>query len=92
MNMPETRFEGGLAQVLIPAVGAAAGNVTATGVALADKLIAVHSVTIDTSGYTTAVADLTAEFSITAANTINNTGGTSTANKLVLVQVAKQVA
>ena len=92
MNMPETRIVGGLAQVTIPAVGAAAGNVTATGVALTDKLIAVHAVTVDTSGYTTAVADLTSEFSITAANTINNTGGTSTANQLVLVQVAKQVA
>ena len=92
MNMPETRLVGGLAQVMIPAVGAAAGNVTATGVALTDKLIAVHTVEFDTDGDISAVADLTAEFSITAANTINNTGGTTTADKLVLVQVAKQVA
>ena len=92
MNIPETRIVGGLAQVTIPAVGAAPGDVTATGVATTDKLIAVHAVVIDGSGYTTSVADLTAEFSITAANTINNAGGTTTANKLVLVQVAKQVA
>lgn len=91
MNVPETRIVGGLAQFTIPAIGAAAGNVTATGVKTTDKLIAVHSIAF-TAGVPSAVADLTSEFTITAANTINNAGGTSTADMIVLVQVARQVA
>ena len=38
-----------------------------------------------------AVADVTAEFTISADNQINNTGGTSTANMLVMVLVARDV-
>ena len=84
-----TRFPGGIAQYTLAAVGAAAGDVTCAGIALTDTLLLVEAVTFDTSGYCTAVADLTAEFSITAADTVNNTGGTSTANQMVLITVAK---
>jgi hypothetical protein len=59
--------------------GAAAGNMTVTGIALGDKLISV--VRIDAAG-----ANLVGEFTVTAADTINNTGGTSTAGQTVLVE------
>lgn len=58
--------------------GAAAGDVTVTGIKKGDKLIAV--VRIDAAG-----ANLVAEFSVKADNTINNTGGTSTAAQTILV-------
>lgn len=54
--------------------GGAAGNITVTGIATTNKLAGVTAVKdLDQS-----VLDLTAEFTITAANTINNTGGTAT--------------
>ena len=86
-----TRFPGGVGQFTFAAVGAAAGNVTVTGVNATDKLLLVQAVTHDTSGYCTAVADVTSEFTITAANTINNTGRTSSANLMLLVTVARTV-
>ena len=58
--------------------GAAAGAMTVTGIKKGDKLIAV--VRIDAAG-----ADLVSEFTVTADNTIDNTGGTSTAGQTVLV-------
>lgn len=54
--------------------GAAAGNVTITGIDPNDRLILVAK----HSGVGV-VTDLTSEFTISAANTINNTGGTSSA-------------
>lgn len=57
--------------------GGAAGNLTVTGIATADQLLEVTYFTIS-GGNVTAVSDLTAEFTVTAANTINNTGGTAT--------------
>jgi hypothetical protein len=61
--------------------GGSAGNLTVTGIATTDRLVAVLSEDA-TSGVT---VDLTAEFSITATNTINNTGGTATTGKTVIV-------
>lgn len=58
--------------------GAAAGDVTVTGIKKGDKLVAV--VRIDAAG-----ANLVEEFSVTADDTINNTGGTSTAAQTILV-------
>lgn len=87
-----TRYPGGLAQFVFMGVGAVAGNVTVAGVAATDRLIGVEAITFDTSGYCTAVADLTSEFTVTGANTINNTAGTSTANKLVVCTVARTKA
>lgn len=58
--------------------GAAAGDLVVTGIKLRDKLISVQLV----SG---AGANLVSEFAITADNTINNAGGTSTAAGVVLV-------
>lgn len=65
------------------AAGGAAGNITITGIAVNDSLISVLVFT--TAASIASVADLTSEFSITAANTINNTGGTSTANNQLVV-------
>ena len=58
--------------------GGAAGNFTVTGITTADALISVLH--LPDAGAVDAIADLTAEFSITAANTINNTGGTASTN------------
>ena len=62
--------------------GGSAGNFTVTGIATADALISV--VLLAGAGTAvTDVTDLTSQFTITAANTINNTGGTaSTGGKL----------
>lgn len=60
--------------------GGAAGNHTVAGIDVGDELILVLH-------YTTgaALADLTAEFAVTAANTINNTGGTETTSDQLVV-------
>jgi hypothetical protein len=71
------------------ATGGAAGDITVTGITTADRLVAVLNEDA-TSGK---VTDLTSEFTITAADTINNTGGTATtSNKLnVLFQRAVNI-
>ncbi len=55
--------------------GGVAGNHTVTGIALNDEIISVlhHTQAAD-------MADLTSEFTITAADTINNTAGTDTSS------------
>lgn len=63
--------------------GAAAGNITLTGIAVGDELAFVGVFT--TAASIATLADLTAEFSVTATNTINNTGGTATTNNQLLV-------
>jgi hypothetical protein len=57
--------------------GGAAGDHTVTGIKVTDKLVAV----LDISG----PEDLTSEFTITADDTINNTGGTATTSDTLLV-------
>lgn len=57
--------------------GAAAGDITVTGIAVGDILIAVTRY-IGAGTAVTDVSDLTSEFTITAADTINNGGGTNT--------------
>lgn len=68
--------------------GAVAGDVTVTGIATEDHLISV--VHLDMGG--NAESDLTSEFSITAANTINNTGGTATDSDTLIVLYFDQSA
>lgn len=66
--------------------GAVAGNVTVTGIAVNDVLKSVVGFTLgEAAPNTIAVLDLTSEFSITAADTINNTGGTSSATGILFV-------
>lgn len=83
-----TRFPGGIGQFTFFGVGAAAGNVTVAGVLASDRILLVESLAL-TAGVPSAVADLTSEFSVAAANTIDNTGGTSTAGMFVAVTVAR---
>lgn len=71
--------------------GGAAGNHTVTGIATTDQLI---SVIYDVGAGTdvTDVSELTAEFSISAADTINNAGGTATtAGKMVVSYLDKSL-
>ena len=71
----------GLKQTLI--VGGAAGNFTLTGIATEDRLISVlHA---PDAGAVDASVNLTAEFTITAADTINNTAGTASTNGQLIV-------
>lgn len=67
--------------------GAAAGNITVTGVKPGMRLVAVifFGLTEGVPNTFSGIADLTSEFSITANDTINNAGGTSSAAKLGLV-------
>lgn len=59
--------------------GDVAGDLTVTGIAVGDVLKTV----VDVSA---AGANLVDEFTITAANTINNTGETDTTGMILLVQ------
>ena len=86
-----TRFPGGVGQFTFYAVGGAAGALTAKGVKADDKLLLVQALTLNT-GAPSAVADLTSEFSITADNTVANTGGTATTGAFVAVTVARTKA
>lgn len=58
--------------------GAVAGNLTVTGIKKGDRIIAVQPVNV-------AGANIGSEFTATADDTINNTGGTSSATQVVLV-------
>lgn len=57
--------------------GGAAGNHTVTGISTTDILLAVLDLTT--------AADLTSEFTVTAADTINNAAGTDTTGDNLLV-------
>lgn len=68
--------------------GDVAGNITVTGIKAGDRLDSVIQY-VYTAGATTDVTDLTAEFTITADNTINNTGHTDTTGNKLLVSWTK---
>lgn len=77
---------------LTPVPGGAAGDLTLTGIKDGeDKILSVMHLTLTLAEGTPnttdawAIADLTSEFSISADDTINNTGGTATTNDLLLV-------
>lgn len=63
--------------------GGAAGNITITGIAVGDELVFVGQFT--TAASIATLADRTAEYSVTATNTINNTGGTASTGDQLLV-------
>ncbi len=68
--------------------GGAAGAHTLPGaIGSGDNLIAVHHVSADLVTNT----DLTSEFSITSANTIDNTGGTNTTGNFLVVVWAEGI-
>lgn len=66
------------------AAGGAAGNITVTGVKTRDSLVSVLRA-VGGGTDVTDVTDLTAEFTITAADTVNNTGGTATTGSKLIV-------
>lgn len=80
MTVARTTHESGFVPAIRTRVvaGAVAGNITVTGIAVGDHLQAVQNVAA-------AGANLADEFTITAANTINNTGGTNTTGMVLLV-------
>lgn len=63
--------------------GGAAGDFTVAGIATGDELVSVWHVS--TAAAVATIADITSEFDITAANTINNTGGTATTDDQLIV-------
>ena len=75
--------------------GGAAGNLTVTGISTDDIIERIYAAAFTINAATPAdnspidltasAGDLTSQFSITAANTINNAGGTSTASNVVFV-------
>lgn len=66
--------------------GGAAGNLTVTGVEVGDPIYFVTGVSKYSANlFIATCVDFTTEFSITAANTINNTGGTATTNWVLAV-------
>lgn len=83
--MATTHFQGGVNQITTPVVGGTAGTLTLTGITTDDKLVKVYAVAYDSGGDASSVADLTSEFSISAANTITNAGGTATTDRMLFV-------
>jgi hypothetical protein len=65
--------------------GGSAGDLTLTGITTDDSLLSVSVLEFDVDGDAASAGELTSEFSITAADTINNTGGTATTDQIVLV-------
>lgn len=65
--------------------GAAAGDVTVAGITTNDRLVAVIRLDRDSTAANVNLGQLTSEFTITAANTITNTGGTNTTGDSLLV-------
>jgi hypothetical protein len=78
---------GGFAKHILLA-GGAAGNFTATGIKVGDELDEVLYF-IGAGTAVTDISDLTSQFTITGANTINNTGGTATTGGKLLVRWTK---
>lgn len=67
--------------------GAVAGNVAVAGIKKGDRIIAVNAIGLTEGAPNTfsGLADLTAEFTVTADGIINNAAGTSSAAKLLFV-------
>jgi SAM-dependent MidA family methyltransferase len=61
--------------------GDVAGPITVTGIATNDRLVSV----LFQDGTSKMISDLTSEFSISAANTITNLGGTATTGGVLIV-------
>lgn len=81
----QANLPGGFLNVSLVA-GGAAGNITVTGVAVGDELVSVLQFT--TAASIATLANRTSEYTISATNTINNTGGTaSTGDQLLVIWV-----
>lgn len=76
----KTMLAGGFLKKAIIA-GGAAGDHTVTGIATGDELVSVW----EQDGTSGILTDLTGEFSITGADTINNGGGTDTTGDQIVI-------
>jgi hypothetical protein len=65
--------------------GGAAGDITVTGIGATDRIVSVTVLDRDATAANINLATLTSEFTVTAANTINNAGGTATTGNALLV-------
>lgn len=65
--------------------GAAAGAVAVTGIAVGDELISVLYLASDGAGSFDGMDDLTAEFTISDTDEIDNTDGTDTTNGFLVI-------
>ena len=89
-NENVTRIPNGVGQFLFFTPGGAAGNVGCTGVIKSrDVLLQVNALVFNTNGTLASSADYTNEFTIKSNDYLNNTGGTSSANKVLCVMVAR---
>lgn len=68
--------------------GGAAGDHTLTGISLGDRIVFVGH--FSTAAAIATLADLTAEFTVTAADTINNVGGTDTSSDQLMIIYEKR--
>lgn len=85
---PDKVFKAHIGEQLIRSaviVGGAAGNLTVTGIAVGDNLIGVIRLNRDATAANIDMSGITSEFTITAANTINNAGGTNTTGDALLI-------
>lgn len=82
------KLAGGFAKHAVVA-GGAAGNFTVTGILTTDELNEVIYY-VGAGVAVTDVSDLTSEFTITASNTINNTGGTASTGGKLLVRYTRR--
>jgi hypothetical protein len=75
---------------LFLAAGGAAGDITVTGVLATDVIVGVSAfaLTEGTPNTFSGIANLASEFT-TATDKVNNAGGTSTANKLLVIVVER---
>lgn len=70
--------------------GGAAGALTLTGILTTDTLESVIVLDRDATAANITLIDLTSEFSISAADTITNTGGTATSGNALLVTYSRR--
>ena len=81
-GITKSKLAGGFLKVTL-VTGGSAGNHTVTGITTSDEISWVGH--LSTAAAIATLADLTSEFSITATNTINNTGGTDTTSDQLMV-------
>lgn len=83
-----TIFPNGVGQMTLYAAGGSAGDHTVSGVETDDRLLSVFAIEILTTSVGT-VQNLTSEFSIDSADTINNDSGTDTTGDLLAVTICR---
>lgn len=81
-----TYFPNGVNQGTIILIGGAAGDHTATGIKAGDQIVKIEAVEF-AAGVPSDIHGLTDEFTVSADDTLNNTGGTDTTDMLIVAVV-----